>query len=67
MVQYEGYGVSNARQYYHARKPPDETPLNYLHQLNGAAIRAKVEIREGRHTTRREHVEHFFLRWTIAI
>ena len=59
MVQYGGYGLSNARQYYHARKRPDKTPLEYLHRLNGAAIRAKVEIREGRHTTRREHVEHF--------
>ena len=59
MVQYGGYGVSNARQYYHARKRPDETPLAYLHRLNGAAIRAKFAIREGRHTTRRGHVEHF--------
>ena len=59
MVQYGGYGVSNARQYYHARKRPDKTPLEYLHRLNGAAIRAKVEIREGRHITRRAHFEHF--------
>ena len=60
MVQYGGYGISNARQYYHARQRPDETPLEYLHRLNGAAIRDKVVIREGRHATRREHVEHFF-------
>ena len=59
MVQYGGYGVSHARQYYHARKRPDKPPLEYLHQLNRAAIRAKVVIREGRHDTRREHVEHF--------
>ena len=45
MVQYGVYGVSNPRQYYHARKRPDETPLEYLHRLNGEAIRAKVEIR----------------------
>ena len=38
---------------------PDETPLEYLHRLNGAAIRAKVAVREGRHAARREHVEHF--------
>ena len=50
--------MSNARQYYHARKLPDETPLEYLHRLNGAAIRAKVAIREGRHATRREHAEN---------
>ena len=59
MVQYGGYGISNARQYYHARQRPDETPLEYLHRLNGAAIRAKVAIREERHATRHEHVEHF--------
>ena len=59
MVQYAAYGVSHARQYYHARKRPDETPLDNLHRLNGAAIRAKVAIRDGRHATRREHVEHF--------
>ena len=59
MVQYGGYGVSNARQYYHARKRPDEPPLRYLHRLDGAAIRTKVAIRDGRHATRCEHVEHF--------
>ena len=59
MVQYGGYGVSNAREYYHARKRPDETPLEYLHRLNGAALRAKVELREGSHATRRNHVKHF--------
>ena len=47
MVQNGGYGVSNAKQYYHERKRPDETPLDYLHQLNGAATRAKVAILEG--------------------
>ena len=30
-----------------------------MHRLNGAAIRAKVAIREGRHSTRRDHVEQF--------
>ena len=59
MVQYVGYGASNARHYYHARQRPDETPLEYMHRLNGAAIRSKRVIREGGHATRREHVEHF--------
>ena len=59
MVQYRGYGVSNASQYYYARKRPDETALEYLHRLNGAAIRAKVAIRKIRHAKRRDHVEHF--------
>ena len=38
MVQNGGCGESNFRQYYHARQRPDETPLEYLHRLNGAAI-----------------------------
>ena len=58
MVQYGGYGVSHAIQYYNASKRPDETPLEYLHRLNWAEIRDKVAIREGRHATRREHMEH---------
>ncbi|ETK90485.1 hypothetical protein F441_05879 [Phytophthora nicotianae CJ01A1] len=33
-VQFCGLGVSVARQYYHARKLADETPLEYLHLLN---------------------------------
>ena len=57
MVQYGGYGASNARQYYHARKRPDKIPLEYL---NGwGRYRAKVAIRDGRHATRHGHVEHF--------
>ncbi|ETK91977.1 hypothetical protein L915_04569, partial [Phytophthora nicotianae] len=35
-VQFCGLGVSVARQYYHARKRADETPLEYLHRLNVA-------------------------------
>ena len=31
----------------------------------GAAIRDKVSIRERRHAMRREHVDHFILRWMI--
>ena len=48
-----------SRQYYHAKKRSDETPLEYLYRLNVAAIRAKISIREGTPATRREHVEHF--------
>ncbi|ETN11639.1 hypothetical protein PPTG_22605 [Phytophthora nicotianae INRA-310] len=33
-VQFCGLGVSVARQYYHARKLADETPLEYLHLMN---------------------------------
>ena len=38
---------------------PDKTPQGYSHRLNGVAIRAKVAIRDDRHATRRQHVEHF--------
>ena len=48
--------MSNAPQYYHARERPDETPLEYLHRLIGATM---VNIRDGRHAARREHVEYF--------
>jgi len=59
MVQYCGRGVSVARQYYHARKRADESPLEYLHRLNVAGMRAKLPIKDGSPTARRKHVEHF--------
>ncbi|CAI5722019.1 unnamed protein product [Peronospora effusa] len=59
MIQYCGYGMSVGRQYYHAKKRSDETPLEYLYRLNVAAIRAKIPIREGSPSIRGEHVEHF--------
>ncbi|CAI5718029.1 unnamed protein product [Peronospora effusa] len=59
MIQYGGYGVSVGRQYYHARKQSNETPLEYLYRLNVAAIRAKILILEGTPATRREHMELF--------
>ena len=59
MVQFGGFGVSVGRQYYHAKKRSDETPLEYLFRLNLAAIRAKILFREGPSATRREHVKHF--------
>ena len=60
MVQLGGFGVSVGRQYYHAKKRSDETPLEYLFRLKMAAIRAKISFREGSSATRREHVEHFY-------
>ncbi|CAI5724998.1 unnamed protein product [Peronospora effusa] len=56
MIQYCGYGMSIGRQYYHAKKRSDEKPLEYLYRLNVAAIRAKIPIREGSPSIRREHV-----------
>ncbi|ETM30631.1 hypothetical protein L914_21693 [Phytophthora nicotianae] len=58
-VQFCGLGVSVARQYYHVRKRADETPLEYLHRLNVAGLRAKLRVKSGPSDVRREHVEHF--------
>ncbi|EGZ18355.1 hypothetical protein PHYSODRAFT_332166 [Phytophthora sojae] len=57
--QYCRLGVSVAWQYYHARKRGDEPPLEYLHRLNVAGMRARVRINDGDSKARREHVEHF--------
>ncbi|RAW37228.1 hypothetical protein PC110_g6488 [Phytophthora cactorum] len=38
--QYCGLGVTVARQYYHARRRSDESPLEYLHRLNVADPRS---------------------------
>ncbi|POM74754.1 LOW QUALITY PROTEIN: Hypothetical protein PHPALM_8239, partial [Phytophthora palmivora] len=48
-----------ARQYYHARKRSDESPLEYLYRLNVAGLRARLQIKDGPSEVRREHVEHF--------
>ncbi|ETN19456.1 hypothetical protein PPTG_04767 [Phytophthora nicotianae INRA-310] len=58
-VQFCGLGVSVARQYYHARKRADETPLEYLHRLNVAGLREKLRVESGPSDVRHEHVEHF--------
>ncbi|KAL4157710.1 hypothetical protein PRNP1_003495 [Phytophthora ramorum] len=58
-TQYCGRGVSVARQYYHARKRSDESPLEYLHRLNVAGLRAQLSIKDGSIEVRREHVDHF--------
>ncbi|GMF45463.1 unnamed protein product [Phytophthora fragariaefolia] len=58
-VQYCGRGVSVARQYYHARKRSDESPLEYIHRLNVAGLRTRLQIKDGPQEVKREHVEHF--------
>jgi len=58
-TQYCGLGVSVAWQYYHARKRSEETPLEYLHRLNVAGMRARLKIKDGDAKARLEHVEHF--------
>ena len=59
MVQYCGRGVPVGRQYYHAWKRSEETPLEYLYRLNVAGLRAKIPVKDGTQSVRREHVEHF--------
>ncbi|EGZ11003.1 hypothetical protein PHYSODRAFT_337767, partial [Phytophthora sojae] len=58
-TQYCGLGISVARQYYHARKRSDESPLNYLYRLNVAGLRARLKIKDGGSKEKREHVDHF--------
>ncbi|GMF16977.1 unnamed protein product [Phytophthora fragariaefolia] len=58
-VQYCGRGVSVAQQYYHAKKRSDESPLEYLHRLNVAGLRTRLQIKDGPQEVKREHVEHF--------
>ncbi|POM66536.1 Hypothetical protein PHPALM_17585 [Phytophthora palmivora] len=58
-VQYCGLGVSVARQYYHARHRPKESPLDYLYRLNVAGLHAKLKIKDGNTKDRREHVGHY--------
>ncbi|OWZ14645.1 Eukaryotic/viral aspartic protease [Phytophthora megakarya] len=52
-------GMSMAWQYYYARKRSEETPLDYLYQLNMAALRAKLKIKDGSRKAHREHVDHY--------
>ena len=67
LVQYGGYGVSNARQYTHARKRPDETPLGYMDRLERG--RYPSQGRYSREKTLRgvSMWNTLFLRWMIAI
>ncbi|OWY97356.1 hypothetical protein PHMEG_00032132 [Phytophthora megakarya] len=58
-IQYCGLGVSVARQYYHARRRSDESPLDYLYRLNVAGLRARLKIKDVSTKDRREHVDHF--------
>ncbi|CAI5746607.1 unnamed protein product [Peronospora destructor] len=58
-VEYCEHGVSVGRQYYHARKRSDESPLEYLYRLNVAGMPAKIPVKDGSSEARREHVDHF--------
>ena len=60
LVQNGGNGISVGRQYYLAKRRPEDTPLGYLYRLNVPANRAKILIRDGSPDIRREHVEQFF-------
>ncbi|KAG3117052.1 hypothetical protein PI125_g4073 [Phytophthora idaei] len=58
-TQYCGLGVSVGRQYYHARRRSDESPLEYLHRLDVAGLRAHLKFEIGGFKVLREHVDHF--------
>ena len=51
--------MSTGRQFYHAKKRSEKTPLKYLYRLNFAAIREKIRIRDGSRDVHREDVEHY--------
>ncbi|ETI35939.1 hypothetical protein F443_17835 [Phytophthora nicotianae P1569] len=42
-----------------SKKRADETPLEYLHRLNVAGLRAKLRVKSGSSDVRCEHVEYF--------
>ncbi|KAE9340801.1 hypothetical protein PR003_g10310 [Phytophthora rubi] len=58
-IQYCGFGVSVARQYYQARKRSNESALEYLHRLNVAGLRARLKVKDGNTKDQKEHVDHF--------
>ncbi|KAE9163616.1 hypothetical protein PF005_g30373 [Phytophthora fragariae] len=58
-IQYCGFGVSIARQYYQARKRSDESALEYLHRLNVTGLRARLKVKDGNTKERKEHMDHF--------
>ena len=58
-MQYCGLEVPVARQYYHAKKRSDESPLDYLYRLNVIGLRAKLKIKDGSPKIQKEHVEHY--------
>ena len=58
-MQFCGLGVPVARQYYHAKKRSDKSPLDYLYRLNVIALRAMFKINIGSPKIQKEHVEHY--------
>lgn len=58
-MQFCGLGVPVARQYYHAKKRSEESPLDYLYRLNVVGLRSKLKIKDGPPEIQRKHVEHY--------
>ncbi|CAI5713846.1 unnamed protein product [Peronospora effusa] len=61
MIRFCGTGVPVVRQYYHAKKRSEETPLDYLYRLNVLGLRAKMKIKDGSHKIQKDHVDHYIL------
>ena len=58
-MRFCGMGVPIARQYYHAKKRSEETPLDYLYRLNVIGLRAKMKIKDGPPKIQKDHVDHY--------
>ena len=58
-MQYYRRGVSADRQYYHACKRADETPLKYLYRLNVVGMQAKIHVKDGFVAYCHDHVNHY--------
>ena len=61
MIRFCGTGVPVARQFHHARKRSEETPLDYLYRLNVLGLRAKMKIKVGSPKFQKDHVDHNIL------
>ncbi|OWZ03054.1 LOW QUALITY PROTEIN: hypothetical protein PHMEG_00025283 [Phytophthora megakarya] len=57
-IQYCELEVSVARQYYHARRRSNESPLDYMYRLNVSGLHARLKIKDDSTKDRREHVDH---------
>ncbi|CAI5705396.1 unnamed protein product [Peronospora effusa] len=61
MIRFCGTGVPVARQYYHAKKRSEETPLDYLYRLNVLGLRAKMKMKDGSPKVQKDRVDHYIL------
>uniref|UniRef100_A0AAV1UGP6 Uncharacterized protein n=1 Tax=Peronospora matthiolae TaxID=2874970 RepID=A0AAV1UGP6_9STRA len=58
-MQFCGLEAPVHRQYYHAKKRSDESPLDYLYLLNVIGLRAKIKIKDGPPKVQKEQFQHY--------